>query len=293
MIQNHDRATVDRTPALDPPPRGPAWLRVGLTLMALIVSVFLPSVLMLPLAAFPDLVARLNEPGSTLGLTLVIAQSGLVLALAVAFTRLLVTRLDRRRLRDTGWTWTRASAPLLGLGLGLSAAVVLITQLVAPSDRTLDGLREPAWAAAVILVAQAVLLQGIPEELLFRGYLMQTLRRRPLVALAVSTLLFGVIHLASSGGQRGWGERILYLATPTAFGFAAAALLLLTRSLWPAVGIHAGFHLATLGVASLGLASTGPAVWLVAAAGYTVAGVVALALWLRRGGHRTTIAIDR
>lgn len=243
---------------------------------------------------FPGLTARLNEPGNGWGLVLVVARSGLVLALVVLGVRVLVTRLDRRALRHTGWTWTPSSLRLLGLGLALSLAVVLLAQLVASSSgRAPDALGEPAWAAAAVLLAQAVLLQGVPEELLFRGYLMQTLHRRPLLALTTSTLLFGAIHLLSSGGQQGWGERLVYLTMPTAFGFTAGALLLLTRSLWPAVGVHVGFHLATLLAMLLGLAGTGPAAWLATAVGYAVPGAAALVIWLRRGGGRTQVVLDR
>lgn len=298
MTQNLDHNEVVNLAAsqaaANRPPRGPAWLRVALTPVVMLASLLLAAVSLAPLAAFPNLAARLNEPGNVVGPFAVVAQNLLVLALVVLGTWLLVSRLDRRTLRGTGWTWTRYSLPLLVLGLAMSAAVVLVAQLVAPSSgRTVDVLREPVWATVIIMITQAVLLQGIPEELLFRGYLMQTLRRRPLVALTTSTLLFGIIHLASSGGQQGWGERLVYLTTPTAFGFAAATLLLLTRSLWPAVGIHIGFHVATLLAAMLGMASTGPAVWVLTAVGYAATGAAALALWLHRKGHRTEIRLDR
>ena len=82
------------------------------------------------------------------------------------------------------------------------------------------------------------------------------------------------------------------MLNPTAFGFCAAAFVLLTRSIWPAVGIHAGMHLAHLAGALMGVAFESPTIWVTSAIGYAVAGVVVLVLWHRRGGS-TEVVIDR
>ena len=76
---------------------------------------------------------------------------------------------------------------------------------VTPSDTAL-------WIVIVQSLVLGLVVQGFPEELLWRGYLMQTLpwRSRTLIAL-YSAGLFGLMHLVSSGGQENVWERILYI----------------------------------------------------------------------------------
>lgn len=208
----------------------------------------------------------------------------LVLAFVVIGTGLLMRFVDRRPLRETGWLWTRSSLGLLGIGLGISVVIGVGFALVGRGLGVLEAVEIP-WAelttTAIVLaiiakLAQAFALQGIPEELVFRGYLMQTLREHPKVALLVSTLFFGVIHLVSAGGQQNLTERFLYLIWPTGFGFCAAALVLRLRSLWPAVGIHAGSHVANLIIQFTGIAVEGPIGWVTVGLLYFLAGGLAL-----------------
>ncbi len=83
------------------------------------------------------------------------------------------------------------------------------------------------------------LLVGLFEEVLFRGYVFQTLERRwgSGIALAGSGLFFGLAHLANGQGFIG----------PILISFEASILMtaayLLTRRLWLPVGIHWGWNL--------------------------------------------------
>lgn len=106
------------------------------------------------------------------------------------------------------------------------------------------------------------------------------------LAIGVSVAYFGAMHLLSSGGQQNLGERFIYLFPAAAFGLSAVALALLTRSLWAAVGVHAGFHFATA-VATVQGVGDGPAMWVATGIAHTAIGLVARALWARRGttGH--------
>jgi len=153
---------------------------------------------------------------------IVVGQSAAVCALVVLFCALLL-RVQGLRLRDAGLCWTRTSWASLLAGLGVGMAVVLAIGLPLTWSgllRTSPDFGLPWWGLVIAGLAQAFLLQGLPEELLFRGYQMTALRRRPIVALFISAAVFGVIHLASSGGQQNVLERMLYLVMP--FGFAVA-----------------------------------------------------------------------
>lgn len=89
----------------------------------------------------------------------------------------------------------------------------------------------PAFALSVVIVAP------IFEELLYRGRLLGDLRRLwgPLPALVISSALFALAHFHLQ-------------AMPIAFlgGIVTAALVLRTRSLGLAIGLHAGWNLAAV-----------------------------------------------
>lgn len=51
------------------------------------------------------------------------------------------------------------------------------------------------------------MLQGFPEELVWRGYALQLLDRRPLVSVVVTSVIFGAMHLVSLGEGYSLGER--------------------------------------------------------------------------------------
>lgn len=260
-------------------PRLPWPLRVLLCLPALLIALYVP---MIGISVTP-LGAMMTE-NTTRAALINIAMCAIVCILAVLVTMALMRLVDRRPMRETGWRWTRSSGWLLGAGVGLAALIVVATTQLLAALGHLERVEVP-WAelgvAAVAVtiatrLAQAFLLQGIPEELLFRGYLMQTLRERPRLALVVSTVFFGVIHVVSTGGQANLAERFVYLATPTGFGFLAGVLALRLRSLWPAVGIHAGFHVGNLITTLTGVNTSDPTAWVGLGLVFAAAGLVAL-----------------
>ena len=120
----------------------------------------------------------------------------------------------------------------------------------------------------------AFLLQGFPEELVWRGWLVRSLGDGR-VAGITSVIGFTLIHLISKGGQEGWIERILYLATPFGFAVAAVVVLWVSDSTWAAVGVHAGSHMANLVLFVMPVDRTHPVAWVLEGALWlVVAGVV-------------------
>lgn len=260
-------------------PRLPWPVRVFLCLPALLIALFLPFAI-ISITPLGQMLQAQDNRAAVANIVLCL----LVTVVAVLIVMALMRWLDRRPLRESGWRWTRSSAGLLGIGLGISVLLVVVTTQALAVFGLLERVEVP-WAqlgvAGVVAtvanrLAQAFFLQGIPEELLFRGYLMQTIRERPKLALVVSTLFFGVIHVVSSGGQESLTERVIYLATPTGFGFLAAVLVLRLRSLWPAIGIHAGFHVGNLATSLTGVNTTSPVAWVTLGAIFAVAGFIAL-----------------
>ncbi len=273
-----------------PRSRWPWAVQALLCPVVLLVALLVPALLTL----VPGM-DRLDAPSTPVGVAaaVMVGLGLLTLAVAVGGVALLLRLDGGRRLADVGWRVDRRSAAALVLGVVVSAVVVVAVgvPLTAAGLLRTEGAGvagDPVWAVLVIGLSQAFLLQAIPEELIFRGYLLGSLRMPAAAAVLVSGLTFGALHLASSGGQQGWGERLVYLADPIGFGLAAGALSLLTGSLWVAIGIHGGAHATLLGAELLERVDpafaigNGPASWLLTGLLYTVVAAVAMVVRARR-----------
>jgi len=155
------------------------------------------------------------------------------------------------------WLWLGTGVPLSAVGLGapegwrlwvpLSATIafvalqtsvaVKVARLSSPNDK----LRAQLGSVAAISPHKASelpaffcvsLTAGFCEELLFRGFLVWVLQ--PLfglwLAVALSALLFGVAHAY---------QGLTGVIRTGLFGLVFTAIVLLTRSLWPAIVLHA------------------------------------------------------
>lgn len=133
------------------------------------------------------------------------------------------------------------------------------------------------------LLALAFLLQGIPEELLFRGYLRGTLAERVPVdtAVAVSAVSFGVLHIVSMGSGDTVAAKSLYVLYAIGMGLAAGGLRALTGSTWAAIGFHGGIHLAT-GICGIWIRFDQEHVSLISIAAMFLGCVICLAIHARR-----------
>lgn len=194
------------------------------------------------------------------------------------------------------WSWRSLGEGLLGIGVAAAAILAAQSACVAADACEwvpLSGAEIPLWAILASTFVSAVLLQGFPEELLWRGNLTDLLGRRfgPAMVLFITSAAFGLLHLVSNGSQQGAGEHVLYVIMATALGFACGAARLRTGSTWAAVGVHGGFHLAK------GLAPAQPeslsvllVAWTVA---LTVAGFALLAVRLPASPRRDAAANGR
>lgn len=247
-----------------PPRRLPGWARVVLAVVALFAASSSPAVL----ALVPDVDARLDAWPLPAGVAVIVTVYTLPTLVAWLLVRALMRWIDRRPMGETGWAWTHRPARALLLGMAVIVVLVVVTGLlveaVAPTrpidPQALTG-GWPLWAVIVVALARAFLLQGIPEELIWRGYVMQTLRTPPVVSAYVSAGVFALLHLSSQGGQENAVERVLYLAVPFGFGLLAGALVLRTGSLWAAIGVHGGFHVAVTILTLWCGVGNGPALW--------------------------------
>lgn len=261
--------------------------------------VLLPMVLFLPFASagmllmlVPGFSELLDRTGAV-GVAAYAPFAGVVLAAYVLGSWALLRWVDRRPVSALGLRFGRRA--ILGLLAGYVIAQV-VTLLAGWSTEalgivgTMDVPQPDAGAPTgsviallALVVLRAFVLQGIGEEVLFRGYLMQSLRHRPVLGVLITAVAFTIPHLASSGGQQNSVEQLLYLVMPFGFATSAGFLAIAMRSVWAAVGIHGGFHLATIGAAAVGVLADGPAMWVAIGLLHVVAGaVIAVRLPARR-----------
>lgn len=150
------------------------------------------------------------------------------------------------------------------VGLALVGAEVLTDRWLLPRhavEHSLFALAEQsALLARMVVACSVVTIVPLVEEVMFRGVLLTALLgygldaatgspapTRTVIAVALTSVIFALMH----GPAYAW--HALPLAWTGISGMAMACVRLRTRSLWPAVALHATVN----GIASLGLFVTG------------------------------------
>ena len=187
------------------------------------------------------------------------------------------------------------------VGIVLFSATAGVVALL--GGLTVTGVRGWASLASLGSMLTMAITSGVFEETLFRGILFRHVEKMlgTWAALAVTSAFFGAAHLANPGAT--W---FAALAIAMEAGILLGAAYMLTRRLWLAIGIHAGWNFAqgwvfsapvSGGAAPVGWLITsrsGPA-WLtggafgleasaVAMATATLAGLVVLGFAIRQHG---------
>ena len=156
-----------------------------------------------------------------------------VAAAMVALYALFVKWFERHPARDLPLNRLAPDA-LKGLGLGVVYFVVLVLVMFVCGLYKFDAFgTDRPWA--IVTAFFNFLIVGVGEEIIFRGVLFRWIDEKWgfAIALAVSSLLFGLIHLFNAGATL-W----------SAFAIAVEAGLLLgaaykyAGTLWLPIGIH-------------------------------------------------------
>lgn len=174
----------------------------------------------------------------------------------------------------------RAFAPVLGveqrfnpraaLSAGLATMVVAGIGVAAAAATGLVALdlREapPGWALYAAPIALLIPFQAAAEEIVFRGYMLQTLAARyrsPLIWAGFPAALFALMH---AFGDPCGGDQTPYVFATFVFALFATALVWRIGGLSAAIGVHAANNIVALllfnapfGVGGLGLVTVTPA----------------------------------
>jgi membrane protease YdiL (CAAX protease family) len=175
---------------------------------------------------------------------------------------------------------------LLLAGFALAILVMLVAYgVIALLGGVTISAGDP-WLTAIAASLGLAVIAGVVEELFLRGVLFRVTEQYvgTWLALVVSALFFGFLHLANPDASL-WAAIAIALEA----GVSLAAIYVLTRSLWAAIGMHIGWNLSEslLGVPVSGTEPTGVIAtkfdgsdWLTGGAFGMEASVVVVCLWL-------------
>lgn len=181
------------------------------------------------------------------GVAIAIAMALAVMAVYVAWGRLIERReVSELSLPGAGREWAAGGL----IGVSLYTACVLLLMLVGMYQ--IEGLNPFSY---MIPAAAMAIKSSVFEELLFRGVLFRSVEQMAgsWIAIIVSSLVFGFIHLLNPEATIAGA---VYIAVEA--GLLLAALYLVTRRLWMAIGYHMIWNYVQLAVFS-GIVSGGVA----------------------------------
>jgi len=211
------------------------WRYLLGTFLMLLIFLFLSSFAILPLAILaPDYKESL--PLSLTGTLLTFVISFLSIP---ALVKLLHCRpswsVALPRLRFEGWNFFTAIWVYLLVGAGSTLLLAVVG--VMPIETNPGFSLATLWPVALIGLV-GILIQAGSEEMLFRGYLTQFVRRftaNPYVFIGIPALLFGLPHIANIS-QLGGGLVVVvpYAISGALYGWVAYR----TGSLWMGLGLH-------------------------------------------------------
>ena len=183
------------------------------------------------------MIASVLTAVASVGLSGVTGSPGLGELLAIVTAYLVVVWL----LENRGWPFElrlrRWRGLLVGLALGAGACLVVVGVLVLVGARRFTGVdADYSWVYPFFRIG---VVAGVAEEIMFRGIIHRLVESHwgTWVALAVSSLAFGGVHLTNPDATI-WGAVAIAVEAGLMFG----TLYTLTRSLWLVIGVHAAWN---------------------------------------------------
>lgn len=163
-----------------------------------------------------------------------------MVAAAFCFGMFAIQRTRRQRLSVLdmlGLRWNRLAAGDLSAGAAITASAMLGIFIVELALGAITrGTAPPADAAAVAISALAKMAATFKEEFIMRGLLLSglllALGGRAWLAIGISALAFGLIHLSNPGATA------LSVLGNSLGGVVYGMAFVLARSLWLPIGLH-------------------------------------------------------
>lgn len=154
---------------------------------------------------------------------------------AIAVIGLFWRLWERRGLTELGIGFRQAWGGHLAMGAFVAAMLVAVIYIVGLLTGWVqfEG-SQAATPVGIVGTLVLLLLMASAEELLFRGYILQSLERSSgaVVGVGVSSFLYALLHLGNPDAD------LLAFIGILAHGIFLCTLLLMTRSLWLPIGFH-------------------------------------------------------
>ncbi len=167
---------------------------------------------------------------------------GLLLVCYLLYTLFWVRIVDKRSWSVLKLQVNRSSILGFCKALGLTASIVCFGTLLShfAFGLTLEP-RTFTVSSVIIALISSFLVQGFPEEVVFRGYITQTLACKPSTSILVSAGLFGLMHIFHLANGLLYGLFTVIFAF--VFGLLAGVLRHVFQTTWAAVAVHGGLHI--------------------------------------------------
>ncbi|UOR00682.1 CPBP family intramembrane metalloprotease [Leucobacter allii] len=170
-------------------------------------------------------------------------QEGVANIIVIGLVFLWVAVFERRSILTLGFRSPGRGVLKLLLGVVVGLAMIslpvlllLATGQYAVVDGPADSFSGFPALPMILGLAVTVVFQGSNEEILTRGFLLQSVGQRfpSWLAILLPAFLFTVVH--------GVGSQVLPFSTIFLYGLFATFVVLWQRSLWLICGIHAGWN---------------------------------------------------
>lgn len=159
-----------------------------------------------------------------------IASSGLMILAAIIYCK----KFEKRKSYTMGFCKRGFFTEyLMGMGIGLLMIVLPILACIATGSVSIS-LSSSINPLMIALFFGAFLLQGMGEEVFFRGYLMTTLSRRTGLwpSIIISALMFSLLHTGNSAFS------FIAFINIFLFGIFAGVFMMKRGSIWAVAAIH-------------------------------------------------------
>jgi len=100
------------------------------------------------------------------------------------------------------------------------------------------GLNDKNNSLRIILLIAFTVIVGINEEIYFRGIILSLFRKNIIKSIIVSSVLFGIVHIANSFSNTNYLYIILQVAFAFVIGIVYAETVIITKSIIPAILFH-------------------------------------------------------
>ena len=183
---------------------------------------------------------------------------------------LLFVRVRKDALSHYGLRWSPGELPLLGRGfaggLVMMGVVAVFALKAGPASFSMPGYTVPVWLSRLTKALASGLVIGVIEEFFFRGFVFRSLQGRlrwPVwLAFIVTSVFYSLVHFLSDrapfiGPNPTFRDGVKLALAPLGvvpafpkiweaalglfiFGLILNDLSFRTKSLYPAIGLHAG-----------------------------------------------------